>query len=276
MSPDAPRLALAGLRIGVTSHRRAEDLITALERQGAEVLHAATMQIVPVEDDAELIAETERMLAADPRVLLVTTGQGFRDWLAALPSPLRDRTEVQIRSSRLFCRGAKARGAVAGAGFGSWPAAPGETTQSLVDLALQAGVAHEPVALQRHGWLDPVQVERLRAAGCSLHVVQPYRWVPGPDPAAVDALIDEVLADRLDALTFTAAPAVDALGEAADRRGLRGDLLEALRSGRCRAVAVGHVTAQPLQAAGITPITPERERMGAMVKRMIEVLGAPG
>lgn len=264
---------LAGTRIAVTAHRRAADLIGALERQGAEVVHAATMRIVPVAEDAELLADTERLLDAEPTALLVTTGQGFTGWLDALPDPLRERTSARIRGMRLFCRGAKARGAVRGAGFPDAPAAPEETTASLIDMVLAAGVRDTAVGLQRHGHLDERQLARLRDVGCTVHTVAPYRWLPGEDQAAVRDLIEQIIAGGLDAVTFTAGPAVDALWGTAREAGRLDALQEALREGRCAALAVGHVTAQPLLAARIPVTWPERERMGALVRHAVEHLG---
>ncbi|WP_058233820.1 uroporphyrinogen-III synthase [Devriesea agamarum] len=260
--------SLAGLRIAVTSNRRAQDLIDALARHGAQTVHAATMRIVPVEDDAELIVDTEALLRTQPKHLLVSTGQGFTDWLGALPDPLRERTEQWIRSVPVWCRGPKARGAVRGAGFTDPPSAPEETTRSLVDMVLDAGVRDVPVALQRHGYLDRRQLARLTDAGCSVQIVAPYRWVPGPDPSAVDALVDDLIAGRLDAITFTAAPSVEALWAAARKRNLEERIQAAMRS-TCRVFAVGHVTAQPLLDADIPVTWPERERMGALVKHMV-------
>lgn len=268
-----PPLPLAGRRIGVTAHRRAEDQIGAIERQGAAVLHAPTMRIVPVGEDSRLVPDTEALLAAEPTVLLVTTGQGFTTWLDALPEDLRERTEAWVAGVRVFCRGPKARGAVRGRGFSDAPAAPLETASSLVDLVLQAGIRDADIGLQQHGYLDAAQLARLEEAGCRVHVVAPYRWEEAGEPEKVGALIEEIIAGDLDAVTFTAGPAVEALLAAADRRGERGEVVAALQDGRCRAVAVGHVTAQPLQDAGVPVSWPERERMGAMVKHLVEVLG---
>ena len=53
---------LRGFRIGVTSDRRSEDLITALERRGAPVLHAPALQIAPNDQDAQLLAETRAVI----------------------------------------------------------------------------------------------------------------------------------------------------------------------------------------------------------------------
>ena len=269
---DGPRLA--GRRIVVTAHRRAEEQIGALERQGAEVLHAATMRIVPVADDAELVAETEALLAARPDALLVTTGQGFTTWLDALAPDLRARTEEWIRTTRVLCRGPKARGAVRGSGFADAPASPGETTASLVDLALEHGVRDCAVGLQRHGYVDERQLDRLCDAGCTVHVVAPYRWHLADDQRTVIEAIDAIIAGDVDAITFTAGPAVEALWQTARAADRLDDLRAALRDGRCRALAVGHVTAQPLQDADIPVQRPERERLGALVKLCAEELGA--
>lgn len=236
-------------------------------------MHAATMRIVPVAEDAELIAATERLLTADPPVLLVTTGQGFTTWLDTLEGDLAARAEEWVHRTRIFCRGPKARGAVRGRGFADAPVAPDETTASLVDLVLAAGVRDCAIGLQRHGYLDDRQLARLEQAGCGVHVVAPYRWLPGEDQPAVHAMIERIVAGEVDAVTFTAGPAVEALWDSARSIGRLDDLQSALRDGRCQAVAVGHVTAQPLQDAGIDVIWPERERMGAMVRLLVDRLG---
>lgn len=269
---DAEARPLAGRRIAVTADRRADDQIAALERMGAEVLHAPTMRIVPVQDDERLLADTASLLEEQPAALLVTTGQGFRAWLEALPAPLAEQTETWIRSVPVLCRGPKARGAVRGAGFADPPAAPGETTESLIDLALEHGLAGTRIGFQRHGWLDPVQMRRLEDAGCSVHVVAPYRWEPGADQGAVERLIAAILGGEVDAVTFTAAPAVLALLETAARLGREDELVAALREGRTRPICVGHVTAQPLERLGITAPRPERERMAPMLRLLGEVL----
>ena len=63
--------ALVGFTVGVTAARRAEELATMLERRGAVVLHGPAIRIVPLADDADLLAasldnrneQTEAMLA---------------------------------------------------------------------------------------------------------------------------------------------------------------------------------------------------------------------
>ncbi len=75
---------LTGFTVGgVTAARRAEELITLLERRGAAVVHAPTIRIVPLVDDVELHRVTEQLIAEPPDLVVVTTGIGFRGWVEA-------------------------------------------------------------------------------------------------------------------------------------------------------------------------------------------------
>ena len=155
---------LVGFRIGVTAHRRSADLIAALERRGAEVLHAPTLRIVPADQDERLITATAQVIAARPDVLLVTTAYGLRGWLeaadaAGLGAPL---LEV-LGESRILVRGPKARGAVRAGGLRDAGMSDEETTASLVDQVLADGAAGQTIAIQLHGFVDEEQLIRLRA-----------------------------------------------------------------------------------------------------------------
>jgi uroporphyrinogen-III synthase len=101
--------------------------------------------------------------------------------------------------------------------------------------------------------------------------VAPYRWELPDDPARVLRLVEGVCAGSIDVVTFTSAPAVDALFAAAGEAGRLDELRTAFR-GSVVAAAVGPVTAAPLRAAGIPPIVPERYRMGALIRLVCEHL----
>src|SRR6266699_1501348 len=80
---DPPLPPLAGFTVGVTAARRAEELGALLERRGATVLHAPAIRIVPLADDAELLAASKAIIADRPDVVVATTGIGFRGWVEA-------------------------------------------------------------------------------------------------------------------------------------------------------------------------------------------------
>lgn len=263
---------LDGFRIGVTSDRRSEDLIAAFERRGAEVLHAPAIRIAAVDDDAELTRDTAAIIAAQPDLLLATTSYGVRRWFevadaAGLGAEL---TDVLARA-RILVRGPKARGAVRAAGLEDSGMSVDETTASLVDQVLAEGVAGLTVAVQLHGFPDAAQIDRLRDAGARVLTAAPYRWSLPEDSSRVLRLVDAICTGSVDAVTFTSAPAVDALLATAEQAGKLGAVLDAFATD-VTAAAVGPVTAAPLEAAGILPIVPQRFRMGALIRLVCEHL----
>jgi uroporphyrinogen-III synthase len=295
-SPPSQSQPLRGFRIGVTSHRRAGDLIEALERRGAQVMHAPALKIAPIEDDDALRAETAAVIAAGPDIVMVTTAYGMRRWCEAADAAGQGEALLAtLARAAIYVRGPKARGAVRAAGLDDDGISSDETTATLTELVLAAGVQDKTVAVQVHGYTDVKALERLRAAGATVLTVTPYRWVNAEDGDKLPQLIDAVINRELDVITFTSAPAVDAVLSTAEALGRGQDFRNALRgdgargdseggsqgpqNGKLGAVVsavVGPVTAAPLLAVGITPLVPERFRMGALIRLVCEHLEGTG
>ena len=96
-----------------------------------------------------------------------------------------------------------------------------DTTASLVDAMIAAGLTGRQVAIQLHGFTDDIQLARLRDVSASVMTVTPYRWARPPLRERLPRLIRAACQRQLDAVTFTSAPAALALLEAADGLGLR-------------------------------------------------------
>ena len=273
----ATRLArveqLGGFRIGVTSDRRSQDLITALERRGAQVVHAPALKIAPNDQDATLLDETRELIRQRPEVVLVTTGYGMRRWFeVADTAGLGAELTAVLEQAQIFARGPKAVGAVRAAGLEDAQPTDLDTTASLIDAVADRGLTGRRVAIQLHGYTDEVQLARLRRLSAEVLTVTPYRWV---QPAATDRLprlIEAATRGQLDALVFTSAPGAVATLETAAALGLQPALVRAL-AGPVLAAAVGPVTAAPLRAAGVQPVVPERYRLGALIRLVCEQLG---
>ncbi|MEV6624034.1 uroporphyrinogen-III synthase [Amycolatopsis sp. NPDC051106] len=264
---------LSGIAIGVTAERRAEEFIGALERHDADVRHAPTITIVPLDADPELHAATLKTVMSPVDITVVTTGAGFRGWLDAaegwgLRQPLLDR----LRESRIYARGPKAVGAVRGAGLRETFSAESESNAELFEAVAAAGVLGQRVAVQLHGTPAPEFTAPLVEAGAWLVEVQPYRWYSPPDVTPVHDLIDAAVAGELGALAFTSAPAAANFLTLARDYGRYDELLTALR-GPLVVACVGPVTAAPLEEMGVETLQPERQRLGALVKLLVTTLG---
>jgi uroporphyrinogen-III synthase len=146
-----------------------------------------------------------------------------------------------------------------------------ETTESLIDQVLANGADGLTVAIQLHGFVDEEQLVRLRQAGATVITVAPYLWTAPSEPQRVQRLLDAIAGRSLDAVTFTSAPAAEALLAAARERDRFDQVVAAMRADVVPFV-VGPVTAAPLHAVGIDAIYPDRYRLGAMVRTLCEYL----
>lgn len=267
---------LAGRRVLVTAHRRSDDLVDALERRGAEVIPAAVLSIRDGVDDEALLASTRALVADPPDVVVVTTGVGLRGWLAAADAAgLGPELLAVLRGARLVARGAKARGAVQGAGLTAAFVAASETSAEVVEHLLSQGVDGLHVAVQHHGAGSADVDEPLRAAGARVTPLVVYAWASAPDPQAVHEGLRQVADRAVDAVVFTSAPGVLAFLEAAREQGLYDEVVDAMRAGAVLAATVGPVTSAPLEALGIPALVPARHRLGAMITQLVTALARP-
>ena len=177
---------LRGFRIGVTSDRRSGDLIAALERRGAHVVHAPSLKIAPHDQDRQLIGETQEVIKSRPELALVTTGYGMRRWFeVADAAGLGPELSAVLDGARILARGPKALGAVRAAGLEATTPGDRDTTAAMIDKIVDEGLTWRRVALQQHGYTDQVQLDRLREVSSSVMTVTPYRWATGSEREAL-------------------------------------------------------------------------------------------
>jgi uroporphyrinogen-III synthase len=74
---------------------------------------------------------------------------------------------------------------------------------------------------------------------------------------------------EVDAVVFTSAPGAEAWLRAVEDEGLLAAVVERCAAGHVLAGAVGPVTAAPLERRGITPVQPDRARLGALVRSVV-------
>jgi uroporphyrinogen-III synthase len=261
---------LAGYTVAVTAARRKEELGALLDRRGARVIYAPAIRIVPLADDAELVAATRAVLERPVDLVVATTGVGFRGWLEAADAwdlPLVE----HLQGARVLARGPKARGAIRGGGLvDAWSPESESSAEVLAHLlsGAEGSLEGRRIAVQLHGDPLPDLVSGLRQTGAEVLTVPVYRWVLPEDVAPVRRLVETAVAGGVDAITFTSAPAAASLLAVAEELGRRDELVAAFND-RVLAIAVGSVTAGPLDAAGIPSRQPERARLGALAREVV-------
>jgi len=141
----------------------------------------------------------------------------------------------------------------------------------VLEKLLEMDLRGRRVAIQQHGEPLPDVVEALEAVGATVIEVQVYRWQPPVDLAPLEKLCRAV-ADRLvDAVTFTSAPAAASFLQTAVQLGIQAPMLVAMQHD-VKVLAVGPVTAAPLDRAGLPVVQPQRARLGALVREIADEL----
>jgi uroporphyrinogen-III synthase len=264
---------LTGFTIGVTAARRRDELVALLKRRGARVIEAPTVQIMPLEDDAALRRATEMCLTAPLDYVVATTGVGWRGWMSAADGwGLGRRLSAVCQDAVVVSRGPKATGAVRASGLGEAFSPASEANDELLTWLLARELDGRRIAVQEHGAPLDGFAAALRERGAAVIPVPVYRWGPPENPELVRRLVEQTVRREVQALAFTSAPAITGLLAVAEEIGMRELVLEAMRVGDVLPVCVGPVCARPLEVEGISVQSPDRGRLGSMVRTITETL----
>lgn len=250
--------------------RRAGELAAALERHGAVVRPAPAVTILPHIDDETLLARTRELIARPPDIVVATTGVGFRGWMeAADEAGLLDELHSALRCARIVARGPKARGAIQQVGLTADWVAESETSVELGEYLLAQGVAGQRIAVQHHGSGADGLDALFTGAGADVVSLTVYRWGPPPDPDAVARSVTDTANGDVDTVLFTSAPGAAAWIAAADSAGALDRIRALVDAERVLIAAVGPITADPLERAGLLPLVADRGRLGSLVRAVV-------
>src|SRR4249919_3753833 len=149
ISPSGP---LAGFTVAITAARRKQEFGAALERQGATVVYAPAVKIVPLADDTRLQETTRRTLSKGVDIAVATTGIGFRGWMeAAEVWGLAEDLLKHLSRAELIARGPKVKGAMRAAGLTEHWAPESESTIEVLEHLLSRPLHGKKIAVQLHG-----------------------------------------------------------------------------------------------------------------------------
>jgi uroporphyrinogen-III synthase len=270
-----PLPSLEGFTVGVTADRRWEEQAELLRRRGARVLHGPCIRTLPLDSEHALQEATEAIILTPPDLLIANTGIGMRSWFAAAESwGLGEALLGALSETTIFARGPKASAVVHQAGLPVLARAASERLSEVVEIAIEHGVQGKRVAFQRHGEDAPLLLSALEAAGATLVEIPVYSWKMPMDLKPAHRLVESIIGRKVQAVTFTSAPAIRNLLTIAEEIDLKEDLLDALNNG-VMSVCVGPVCAGVAIEVGILdPVVPVKARLGPMILDLAEALVA--
>jgi uroporphyrinogen-III synthase len=271
---------LTGFTVGITADRRWDEQAALLERRGATVLHGSSIRTLPLGAEAPLRQATEEVIARPPDVLIANTGLGIRSWFANADTWGMGRAlEAALNRTTIYARGPKASGAVHAAGLMVAGRAGSERLREVVDLVLSGLVRGDRVVLQldgsRYSEETEAAIERLRRAGGEVVALPVYRWTLPDDPSPALRLAEAVVAGRVQAVTFTAGPAVRNWLMLAHDAGMAAELRAALTDGRVVVGSVGPVCTEVAAAEGLLSphlVQPDAFRLGPLIRAVTDRL----
>jgi uroporphyrinogen III methyltransferase/synthase len=231
---------LAGRRIVITRAReQAGELVDALTALGAVVVAAPAIRIEPLAD-----LEPLRVALANLgryRWIVFTSQNSVQVLFEHLP--LWGYASNHIAPARIAAIGPATGAALSARGVAADLIPNGYVAESLVDAIASQGDLHGArVLIPQAEVARDILAEGLRKLGAEVDVIPVYRTVPagGEDGAA---LAREILAGRIDAITFTSSSTVHSFVQSVGA--------EASSCGRYRAAVIGPITGATAREYGL-------------------------
>jgi uroporphyrinogen III methyltransferase / synthase len=232
---------LAGRRIVVTRAReQAGDLVRALEARGADVVLAPVIRMEPLADLRALRHAVEHL--ADYRWVVFTsqnTVQVVGERLSAW-----GHGPGLLAGVRIAAIGPATAAALSALGLTVEVLPEGYVAESLVAaIGSRGDLRGARILLPRAETARDALPEGLRALGATVDVIPVYRTVPALEGGEARALAREILAGRIDVVTFTASSTVHEFVRAVGR--------DAVGAGRFAAAVIGPITADTVREYGL-------------------------
>ncbi|WP_216827714.1 uroporphyrinogen-III synthase [Alkalihalobacterium elongatum] len=256
--------ALEGKTIALAASRKTEEMVTLIEKQGGTgIVRPLQGTVFLAEEQVE--PELKQLIEDGTDWLIFTTGIGTETLLnVAKNNGLEEKFLHMVGHVKVAARGYKTMAALKKIDVQPVAKDDDGTTEGLSRALNGYDFKGQRVTIQLHGETAPRLTKFLEEKGAIVKHILPYRHI-APEPATVDTLCEEIIAEKVDAVCFTTAIQVRSLFNYAKEQGTYDQLLPFFKE-KVVPVAVGKVTAEAFKEEGIyNYVVPELERMGAMI-----------
>jgi uroporphyrinogen-III synthase len=262
--------ALEGRTIALLESRRGAELAALVRQFGGTPVSAPSVQEVERPRDVRRFAEGVTVGRFDLVVFL--TGAGIQAVLNdALQRGVLDETTDALRGTTIACRGPKPLAALKRHGLTpAVTSAKPHTSRELLDALTPIPLDGRRVALVHYGERSPVISEELRGRGAVVDDVFAYEWALPADEQPLLALIEQVVAGRVDALLVTSQIQFRNLQAIAGKAAHHQRLGDALR-GEVIVGAIGPICAEAIREGGVIPdVMPAAANLPSLVRALAD------
>jgi uroporphyrinogen-III synthase len=249
-----------------------------LESDGVRTLRFALMAISDPSDPVPLERWVRTLAGGGFDDVIFMSAEGVTR-VVAVAERLGLRSDLlgSLAGVRKVTRGPKPARVLRDLGLAVEIASAAPTAQGVMSSLRLAPMAHHRVGLQTLGDDESYElVTLLEAKGARVHAVAPYRYRTADD-STVEAMLDVLGRNGLDALTFTSITQVERLFEVATRGGRESQLRGALA--RCYVAALGTSVVARLRAHHVrVDAAPSARRlfMRRLARAIMAGIGAAG
>lgn len=264
---------LSGYTVGITADRRSEEQIQLLEDRGATCIHGPMLETQALLADSRTAKATRALIEKPPDVTILSTGIGVRGWFSSADSLLLgNELRLALERSEIYARGPKAHGAAMTAGLDVGASRTWLSLDEIIDDLMSSCEPGMRVAIQLDGDPDALPISRLNDLFAEVIPVPVYQWTLPTNRSPAEDLTVAIANQKIDAVTFTARPAVQNFVSIARDMGLFDRVQLAART-TTALLCVGERTAAAVDEADLYVAGyPERPLLGTMVMMLTEQL----
>ncbi len=282
-------MSLSGLVIVVTASRRAEELASIIRSFGGVPYIVPTVGIAVDQPlNKEIVLATLKRFKEKVDYAVFMTGPGVYSLMSsARDLKLEGDLLRMLQEVQVIARSAKPKEALAKCGLKTKIIIPNDNTfEGIGKLLVSMGVGRKKVYIFWHGSYSSDLRQTLEHQGALVFETHTYTYSSdvnkdgaeilkmmgydyvNPSEERVTKLIEDILASKVDVVTFTSPPAVSQLFTIASKRRLLDSLVTSLNKSVI-VVAIGPATLKVLKENDVcVDVLPEYYRMGSMIKAL--------
>ena len=265
---------LGGARIALLEARQGTELADLIRRRGGEPVWVPALRELKAAGGPELSHFIDALGQGRCPVVVFQTGVGVNLLMEEAERVGRlEELVTGLRGVTTVARGPKPGAALSQRGLRATLGIRSPYTTADLLAGMEAlDLKDVGVAVIHYGERNVPLCDELRRRGARLLELQLYEWAMPETVEPLQALVQDVLDGRMDAVAFTSQIQARHLFRVAEELGLVMPLAQALNR-RTVTASVGPTCTAVLRKLGVTPhVAPERPKMGPMVAALAEHL----
>lgn len=248
--------------IALLGTRKIEEQVNIIQQLGGTAVHRPAQGTVFF-DSSVIGNEIKSIVKGSFQWIIFTTGIGINK-LFEIAKEMDYEQDLHLALSKMniAIRGYKSMNTLKSRGLTPIVRDDDGSVAGLIRAFEFYSLKNQSVAVQLYGAPSVELINWLKGQQANYKEILPYQHIP-PKEEVLEQLLDEVIANKIDAVGFTSMQQVQFLFEYAVQHNLKDELLKAFET-NIIALPIGKVTANALKEQGVNRmLVPQDERIGS-------------